>query len=96
MLSTRSIDAVIADDNSDHWAVCDRTIYCAPHYLGVDVVAANNLDDQLPGNNKLRGRRWPRKYLSQHQIPPGTSAHRCADNDRLGEFQNIEATASGH
>jgi hypothetical protein len=25
--------------------------YCAPHYLGGDVVADNNADDHLPANN---------------------------------------------
>jgi len=39
-----------------------RHTYCAPHYFGGGVVAANNLGDRLPGNNEFwRGCRGPRE-----------------------------------
>jgi len=34
--------------------------------------------------------------LSHNRIPPATSPHRSTDADRVGEFENIEATASGY
>jgi hypothetical protein len=50
-----------------------------------------------PANNEVwRSCREPRELPSHQQIPPRASAHRCADGDRLGELENIEATASAH